>query len=80
LKWYEIDFNWYTIWIFKLLGLASGIHDGRPPARTQAGRPNSGVLDSATAMANVATMSRGPDDGTRVVTELQHSGETRFVT
>ena len=66
LKWYEIDFNWYTIWIFELLGLASGIHDGRPPARTQADQPNSGLSDSATAMASVTTMSPGSDNGTRV--------------
>jgi fatty-acid desaturase len=34
LKWYEIDLNWYTIWMFKQLRLASRIHDGRPQART----------------------------------------------
>ena len=36
LAWYEFDFNYYTIWIFKQLGLASRIHDGRPLARTYA--------------------------------------------
>jgi fatty-acid desaturase len=25
LKWYEIDLNWYTIWMFKRIGLASHI-------------------------------------------------------
>jgi fatty-acid desaturase len=34
--WYEIDFNWYTIWIFKQVGLASHIHGARPPARAYA--------------------------------------------
>jgi fatty-acid desaturase len=33
LKWYEIDLNYYTIWIFRQLGLASRIHEGRPPTR-----------------------------------------------
>lgn len=66
LKWYEIDFNWYTIWIFKQLGLASGIHDGRPPAHTQANRPDSGLSDSATAIASARAMSHGPGNGTRL--------------
>ncbi len=26
LKWYEIDFNWYGIWLMKKLGLASDVH------------------------------------------------------
>jgi sn-1 stearoyl-lipid 9-desaturase len=43
LKWYEIDFNWYTIWLFKRLGLASRIHDGRPPARRTAKQLNHSV-------------------------------------
>jgi stearoyl-CoA desaturase (delta-9 desaturase) len=29
LRWYEVDFNWYTIWIFKQLGLASRIRGPR---------------------------------------------------
>src|SRR5271166_6429426 len=33
LRWYEIDFNWYTIWIFKQLGLASHIHQAQLPTR-----------------------------------------------
>jgi fatty-acid desaturase len=41
LKWYEIDFNWYTIWVFKQVGLASHLHNGRPPARDYA---NQGYL------------------------------------
>jgi fatty-acid desaturase len=36
LKWYEIDVNWYTIWIFKQLGLASHIHQAQLPARVYA--------------------------------------------
>ena len=36
LKWHEIDFNWYTIWIFKQLGLARHIHEVQLPARTYA--------------------------------------------
>ncbi|MGA8677502.1 MAG: fatty acid desaturase [Candidatus Acidiferrales bacterium] len=32
LKWYEIDFNWYTIWILKQVGLVSHIHRADPPA------------------------------------------------
>ena len=34
LKWYEIDFNWYGIWILKQLGLASHIYRAKLPART----------------------------------------------
>ncbi|HEY4765566.1 MAG TPA: acyl-CoA desaturase, partial [Candidatus Sulfotelmatobacter sp.] len=26
LRWYEIDFNWYAIWILKQFGLVSHIH------------------------------------------------------
>jgi fatty-acid desaturase len=36
LKWYEIDLNWYTICLFKRLGLASHIHDAPPATRTYA--------------------------------------------
>ena len=36
LEWYEIDVNWYTIWIFKQLGLASHIHQAQLPARMDA--------------------------------------------
>ena len=36
LRWYEIDVNWYTICVFKLLGLASRIHAAQLPARTLA--------------------------------------------
>ena len=35
LKWYEIDFNWYAIWILQHLGLASHIHRARLPLNTQ---------------------------------------------
>jgi stearoyl-CoA desaturase (delta-9 desaturase) len=35
LKWHQIDFNWYTIWTFKQLGLASGIQRAKlPPLRS----------------------------------------------
>jgi sn-1 stearoyl-lipid 9-desaturase len=35
LKWYEIDFNWYGIWVLKQLGLASNIQRTKlSPART----------------------------------------------
>jgi fatty-acid desaturase len=34
MKWYEIDFNWYTIWMFKRLGLASHIRGPQIPAGT----------------------------------------------
>lgn len=34
LKWYEIDFNWYGIWILKQLGLASHTHRTKLPAGT----------------------------------------------
>jgi fatty-acid desaturase len=37
LKWYEIDFNWYGIWILGQLGLASHIHRAKLPARVNAG-------------------------------------------
>ena len=36
LEWYEIDFNWYAICIFKRLGLASRIHTARLPVRLPA--------------------------------------------
>jgi fatty-acid desaturase len=26
LKWYEIDLNWYGIWVMKKLGLAGQVH------------------------------------------------------
>jgi fatty-acid desaturase len=32
LKWYEIDLNWYTIWILKQFGLVSHIHRAALPA------------------------------------------------
>jgi fatty-acid desaturase len=32
MKWHEIDFNWYTICVFKLLGLASRIRYAQLPA------------------------------------------------
>jgi stearoyl-CoA desaturase (delta-9 desaturase) len=35
LAWYEIDFNWYAIWILQHLGLASHIHRARLPLNTQ---------------------------------------------
>jgi len=60
LKWYEIDVNWYTIWIFKQLGLASRIHDGRPPVRSHANQSNSEAPDRVTAMANVGIISHDP--------------------
>ena len=31
LKWYQIDFNWYTIWIFEQFGLASRVHRTQLP-------------------------------------------------
>jgi len=34
LRWYEIDFNWYAIWILKQLGLASHIQRARLPEHT----------------------------------------------
>ena len=34
MKWHEIDFNWYTIWTFKRLGLASRIREAQLPAGT----------------------------------------------
>lgn len=34
MKWHEIDFNWYTIWTFKRLGLASRILEAQLPAGT----------------------------------------------
>jgi fatty-acid desaturase len=34
LKWYEIDVNWYGIWILKQLGLASHTSRTTLPART----------------------------------------------
>jgi fatty-acid desaturase len=33
-EWYEIDFNWYTIWILKQLGLVSHIREAQLPGRT----------------------------------------------
>jgi sn-1 stearoyl-lipid 9-desaturase len=36
LRWYEFDLNWYTIWMFKQLGLVSHIHDAPLMARTNA--------------------------------------------
>ncbi len=36
LAWYEFDFNWYAIWIFKQLGLASHIRQPQIPARMYA--------------------------------------------
>jgi sn-1 stearoyl-lipid 9-desaturase len=38
-KWYEIDLNWYTIWIFKQLGLVSHTHNAVFPARVHAAEP-----------------------------------------
>jgi stearoyl-CoA desaturase (delta-9 desaturase) len=35
LAWYEIDFNWYAIWILQHLGLASHIHRARLPLNAQ---------------------------------------------
>jgi fatty-acid desaturase len=35
LKWYEIDFNWYTILALKQLGLVSRIYGPKLPARAQ---------------------------------------------
>jgi fatty-acid desaturase len=32
LKWYEVDFNWYTIWILQRFGLASNISRVKLPA------------------------------------------------
>jgi fatty-acid desaturase len=37
LKWFEIDFNYYTIWILKQLGLVSHIHGPKLPARAPLG-------------------------------------------
>jgi fatty-acid desaturase len=34
LKWYEIDANWYVVWILKQMGLASHIHRIKLPAAT----------------------------------------------
>jgi fatty-acid desaturase len=34
MKWYEIDFNWYTISMFRRLGLASQIREAQLPAGT----------------------------------------------
>jgi fatty-acid desaturase len=31
LKWYEIDFNWYGIWVLKKLGLASHVYRATLP-------------------------------------------------
>lgn len=36
LKWYEIDLNWYTIWMFKQVGLVSHAHEAPLLARTYA--------------------------------------------
>jgi fatty-acid desaturase len=36
MRWYEFDFNWYTICVFKQLGLVSHIHDAPLTARTNA--------------------------------------------
>ncbi len=35
MKWFELDFNWYTILLFQQLGLASDLHRAKPPARMQ---------------------------------------------
>jgi fatty-acid desaturase len=37
-KWYEIDFNWYAIWIFKQLGLVSHIRRAELSAVKQLGK------------------------------------------
>lgn len=39
LKWYEIDFNWYTIWILAQLGLASDIYGPKLPSRARMREP-----------------------------------------
>jgi fatty-acid desaturase len=39
MKWYEIDFNWYTILMFKQMGLASQIRQTRLPIRVYASQP-----------------------------------------
>src|SRR5208282_1979795 len=33
LTWYEIDFNWYGIWILKQLGLATNINRAKLPVQ-----------------------------------------------
>ncbi|MGC2001359.1 MAG: fatty acid desaturase [Candidatus Acidiferrales bacterium] len=38
LKWYEIDCNWYTIWILKQFGLVSHIHRAELPAGMHPGK------------------------------------------
>jgi len=37
LQWYEIDFNWYSIWILKQCGVVSHIHRASLPADTNNG-------------------------------------------
>jgi len=64
LKWYEIDCNWYTIWIFKQLGLTSRIHDGRPPARGHAIQRNSDAPDRVATVPSISNISHAPSDAT----------------
>jgi fatty-acid desaturase len=47
LRWYEIDFNWYTIWILERVGLASNIYQAqlRTPARASEPLPISPGAD-----------------------------------
>jgi fatty-acid desaturase len=39
LTWYEIDLNWYGIWILGRLGLATHIHRAKVPASINTGEP-----------------------------------------
>ena len=38
LRWYEIDFNWYGIWILQRLGLASNVHQTKLRAGARPGK------------------------------------------
>jgi sn-1 stearoyl-lipid 9-desaturase len=39
LKWYEVDFNWYGIWVLKKLGLASHVYRAKLPTYQQPNEP-----------------------------------------
>ncbi|MGA7929532.1 MAG: fatty acid desaturase [Candidatus Sulfotelmatobacter sp.] len=81
LKWYEIDLNWYTIWMFKQLRLASRIHDGRR-CRVRRRAP---FLTSNRAMPRTVTKQNETptdtvtDTGARIFHRSTERDESRLV-
>jgi fatty-acid desaturase len=51
LAWYEVDFNWYAIWVMNKLGMARQIYRAKLPSK----KLNNEVVDVAIAGPDVTS-------------------------